>query len=336
MVMSMPARGRPSRSAIFRAVDDELAELVRIGGLPRPGESAAIWEGIWYEETHNSTAIEGNTLVLKEVRSLLEAGQAVGGKALAEYLEVEAYGAAARWVYEQAVDAVTESPAAVTLTEVRNVHTLVIEAVWRVAPPDDLDPDEGPGSFRRHDIQAFPSGMRPPAFTDVPAQMTDWVTLANAGPWPTRHLLEHVAELHARFEQIHPFRDGNGRTGRLLLNLLLVRRGYPPAMILKRSRARYLSALGRADHGDIGQLSEVVARAVKLNLDRFLLPGLAGPYRLLPITALATRDLSPLALRRAAEKGRLRAEQRDGRWYSTKQAVARYAASRRRGRRPSA
>ena len=353
MTMMMPGRGRPSRAAVFAAVDDGVRELARIGGLPSPSENAAIWEGIWFEEAHHSTAIEGNTLLFKQVRTLLETGVVTGPpKDLREILEVQAYAEAARWVYTQALpDAEWRPDGSISLTELREIHRLVVEPVWRHFPPDDLLPGEGPGSFRLHDIQPFAGGLLPPVFTKVPHLVTDWVTAANRPPDPDRHPMQQLAELHARFEQIHPFRDGNGRTGRLLLNLLLVRHGYPPAVILKGQRTSYLQALGRADpvrhvgqlsmgmpegdepqRPDAGPLAELIARAVKTSIDRFLLPGLAGPHRLLPLSALATQNVTALGLRRAAEKGRLVAQLKEGRWYSTKQAVERYLASRRRGR----
>ena len=87
--MSARGRGRPSRAEVLRTLDRALADLSSVGGLPLPLEADAIWEGIWYEEAHHSTAIEGNTLVLKEVERLLREGKAVGSKELAEYLEVE-------------------------------------------------------------------------------------------------------------------------------------------------------------------------------------------------------------------------------------------------------
>lgn len=80
---------------LYRAVDDALADLRRVGGLTNTAEAEGIWRGIWHEETHNSTAIEGNTLALRQVRMLLEHGLAVGDKELREYLEVQAYGEAA-------------------------------------------------------------------------------------------------------------------------------------------------------------------------------------------------------------------------------------------------
>ena len=106
MTMTMPGRGRPSRAAVFSAVDDGVRELARVGGLPSPAENAAIWKDIWYEEAHHSTAIEGNTLLLKQVRVLLETGVVTGpARELREFLEVQAYGEAARWVYSQALAA---------------------------------------------------------------------------------------------------------------------------------------------------------------------------------------------------------------------------------------
>lgn len=110
---------------------------------------------------------------------------------------------------------------------------------------------EGPGAFREHDIEPFPGGMRSPAWPDVPALVRNWVDDAQAlRELEDRTPIEALAEQHARFEQIHPFLDGNGPTGRLVLNLLLVRLGIPPAIIYKGDRGRYLAALRRADQGD--------------------------------------------------------------------------------------
>jgi fido (protein-threonine AMPylation protein) len=129
--------------------------------------------------------------------------------------------------------------------------------------------------------------------------------------------------------EIHPFLDGNGRAGRLILNLLLVRLGYPPAIIYKRDRSRYLAALRRADRGDVGPLGEFLARAVLDNLYKFVVPAVAGPARLVPLPALATKELSANALRVAAVRGRLKASKAaDGTWRSSTAWVEEYVASR--------
>ena len=332
----MEKRGRPSRQSILNDLDHAKAGLVEVGGLPKPEEAKSIWEGIWQEETHHSTAMEGNTLLLSQVKALLEEGRAVGDKELREYLEIQAYAEAAHWVYAQAVGGDDWSGRdLINITELRHIHTLVVEPVWRFFPPSGHQPEEGPGSFRRHDVRPLASGHTPPPWPDVPALMHDWLGLANSRDPKQNHPIVHLADLHARFERIHPFLDGNGRTGRLTLNLMLVRNGYPPAIIYKTDRVKYLQALRRADRDkDPSTLAELLARAVKHSIDRFVLPGLAGPHRMVPLSALVRPGLSLLALRRAAERGRLKALRKTVQWHSTKQWVEEYKKSRRRGPRP--
>ena len=129
-----------------------------MGGLPTPAEADGIWRGIWYEEAHHSTAIEGNTLVLKQVERLLDEGRAVGNKELREYLEVRGYADAADWVYRQAINrsGFSHPEEILTLAEVRNVHHKAMQPVWQVAPHPDATPRENPGSFREHDIHSLP------------------------------------------------------------------------------------------------------------------------------------------------------------------------------------
>lgn len=327
----MAARGRRSRDAIYRQLSEGVDELrTRFGGLPSPVEAEDIWGNIWYQEAHNSTAIEGNTLILQEVEILLKEGRAVGDKRLAEYMEVRGYADGAEWVYEQGLapgEWATDS--LITLTEVRHVHTLAMRKVWEVAPHPDASPAEGPGSFRQHNIQPFPGGMQPPDWPDVPALMTDWVDRAAALRKADEPLIEALAAVHAEFERIHPFLDGNGRAGRLITNLLLIRLGYPPAIIRKAERSRYLRTLRRADAGDSGPLGEFLARAVIDTLMRFVVPAVAGPARLVPLAALADREISARALRTAAERGRLRAQHDDrGQWRSTRNWVDEYKENR--------
>ena len=322
-----PTRGRKSRKTIYAQLEEGVHELrARFGGLPLPVEAEDIWGDIWYQEAHNSTAIEGNTLVLREVEALLSEGRAVGDKQLAEYMEVQGYADAARWVYGQGLAPGEWSQGdLINLTEVRHVHSLAMTKVWQVAPHEDAGADESPGAFRRHNIQSFPGGMRPPDWTDIPALVADWLKRANrlrkaAAPFP-----EALAEVHAQFERIHPFLDGNGRAGRLLTNLLLIRMGYPPAIVRKRERTRYLIALRRADAGDAGPLAEMLARAVIDTLLRFVVPAVAGPARMVPLASLADEKVTVRALRAAAERGRLRA-QRDsrGQWLSSRNWVRAY------------
>ena len=326
-----PSRGRRSRDDIYRQLTDGVHELrTRLGGLPSPAEAEDIWGDIWFLEAHNSTAIEGNTLVLREVELLLSEGRAVGNKRLAEYMEVRGYADAAEWVYQQGLDpGEWTTGELISITEVRHIHRLVMTGVWDVAPHPDAGREEGPGAFRQHGIRPFPGGMQPADWPEVPALMTDWVGAASRLRTAAGPLLEAIAELHASFERIHPFLDGNGRAGRLLTNLLLIRLGYPPAIIRKGERTRYLQRLRDADRGDPGPLGEFLARAVTDTLMRFIVPAVAGPARLVPLAALADERLSARALRTAAERGRLRAQRDDrGQWRSSRRWVDEYRASR--------
>lgn len=322
--------GRMSRQAVYRSLDEAISEVrEQLGGLPSPAEARAIWDELWVHDAHNSTALEGNTLVLREVEQLLHEGRAVGDRQLAEYMEVKGYADAAQWVYAQAVvpDRVGEGEL-LTLTEVRYVHRLAMTPVWDVAPHPDAGPHEGPGSFRRHDIHSFPGGMKPPSHALVEARLRDWLDSVEAVRASAAHPMEAIAAIHAGFEQVHPFIDGNGRTGRLLMNLILCRLGYAPAIIQKRERERYLRALRQADAGNHGPLAEQIARAVLDNILRFVVPALAGAERLVPLASLATPEVSHLALRNAAQRGRLKAQRAEnGQWRSSRAWVDEYIAS---------
>jgi Fic family protein len=303
----------------------------RLGGLPTPAEAEGIWRDIWLEEAHHSTAIEGNTLVLKQVEALLSEGRAVGSKELREYMEVRGYANAADWVYGRGVDPGDWSAGElISLTELRHIHMLAMAPVWDVAPHPQATPREVPGALREHDIQPFPGGMQPPSWPEVAVLVKDWIdqvqTLRGAEELA---LPEQLASIHSGFERIHPFLDGNGRAGRLALNLVLVRLGYPPAIIYKGDRQRYLAALRRADTGDLGPLGEFIARAILDNLYKFIVPAVAGPARLVPLPALSTDTLSANALRVAAIRGRLKAAKApDGTWRSSRAWVDEYEASR--------
>lgn len=341
MGADMAVRGRPARTTVYERLDRALDDLrERLGGLPSPKESEYIWSDIWHLEAHHSTALEGNTLVLREVESLLEDGRAVGAKPLREYMEVQGYGDAAKWVYAQALepDEWTDG-SLLTAQEVRHIHHLAMTPVWQVSPHPEATDRETPGSYREHDIHPFGGGMTPPTWPTVPAEIDGWLESVNGigrtikdsdalhAPLP-----EVLAEIHNSFEKVHPFIDGNGRTGRLSLNLILVRLGYPPVIILKRQRDAYLTAMQKADGGEYGPLGEILARAMYDNLNRFIVPNVAGPARMVPLAALVDDQFSAVALRQAAQRGRLDAVQSpDGVWLSSRKAVEEYA--RTKGRR---
>jgi Fic family protein len=324
------ARGRPSRQTIYDRLEEAIEDLrTRMGGLPSPAEAEEIWDELWHQEAHHSTALEGNTLILNEVRKLLDEGRAVGSKELKEYMEVVGYAAAARWVYGQALEPGDWTTGdLLSIQEVRTVHHESMTPVWNVAPHPHATQAKTPGNWRQHDIHPFPAGMTPPPFPEVDHRMTDWVADVNTLRRPSDVAFpERLAQVHNDFERIHPFLDGNGRAGRLLLNLILVRLGYPPAIVFKHERTKYLDALRKADKSDYGPLGELIARAVTNNLYRFVVPAVAGPARLVPLASLVNQKagITATALRAAAERGRLRAQKSaNGTWLSSKKWVEDY------------
>nr|NLI50175.1 Fic family protein [Propionibacterium sp.] len=209
-------------------------------------------------------------------------------------MEVKGYGDAASWVYREAMGAGDRTAdTLITVQEIRHIHHLALTLVWQVSPHREASDAEAPGNFRRHDIHPFAEGMTPPSWPLVPAALDEWVTTISTIPARLEaggNLPELLAEAHNHFERVHPFLDGNGRAGRLALNLVLVRLGYPPVVILKEQRAAYLRAMQQADKGDVGPLGEILARAMIDNLNRFIIPNVAGPAKLVPLAALVDSD----------------------------------------------
>jgi fido (protein-threonine AMPylation protein) len=317
--------GRPSVEEVLARLDEEVALLhEHLGGLPRAVEADAILREIWIDDVHNSTAIEGNTMTRAQVEQVMEDRRASAD--LIEVLDVEGYARAADWAYREA-----QAREGVSLEVVSELHRLSMTLAWEVEPPATRD---RPGSFRTTGVRV--GGVRVSEPTSVPADLADWSasTVARLDVHPVVHAAVH----HAWFERIHPFVDGNGRVGRLVLNFLLIQAGYPPAVILKEQRRRYLDALRLADRGNPSPLAEVVARALSDALARFLIPNLAGEAKLVPLSSLAASGpYSAEYLRQLAGRGRLKVV-REGRLYlSSRRWLDEYVATRdARGGQPGA
>ena len=309
--------GRPSLQEILARVDDEVALLRdRLGGLPRAVEADQILKEIWIDDVHNSTAIEGNTMTRAQVENLISNRQA--SASIVETLEVEGYSKAADWVYQRAAEY-----GDVPRNVVSEIHRIAMELAWAVEPPSTGD---RPGDWRKSGVRVRSVPVSLPAA--IPADLEAW-SRATAESSSTDHPIVRAAILHAWFERIHPFVDGNGRVGRLLLNFLLLQRGYPPAIILASQRAAYLRALQQADAGNPNLLAQLVARSVSDTLSRLLIPRLAGDAKLIPLSALATSaPYSSEYLRLLVQRGRLRAVRDGNLWLSSRAWLSEYVQQR--------
>jgi hypothetical protein len=168
--------------------------------------------------------------------------------------------------------------------------------------------------------------LEPPPARSLPKLMKEWLAWVNGQERQQYHPIMQATIIHHGFEALHPFNDGNGRTGRLILQLLLMQSGYTPALLLKNWRGSYITALRNADQGNYSPLADLIGRAVESGLDLYLKACEAVSTDLLqPLSALAKvsgYDVNYLGL--LIRQGKLEATKRGGRWYSSLTAINQY------------
>ncbi len=296
------------------AAQAELEGLrARLGGLPPPASAPEPWRRLLADQVAHGAAIDGRAVTGAEVAAILD-GRVPAGAADADVAAVRGLADAVAAVHDRARPPGSDAAGPpLTVDDVRDLHR-------RVA-------GDGGGAWRTFDVLPFRGGTSPAAASAVPDAVAAWVEEADAAD-PDDGLAA-LADLHARFEVIRPFAAGNGRVGRLLVDLLLLRRGWPPALLHHRERYRYLHALGRADRGDPPAGGPARGRA---GGGPAPLRGGAGPRRRPAPAAGRLRDpgLKVETLRAAAQRGRLEAVKRGDQWRTTRTWVDAYLAGRRR------
>nr|XP_056715505.1 protein adenylyltransferase FICD [Euleptes europaea] len=237
----------------FSIIDSKVQKVMSI---PK-GSSALrrVMEESYYHHIYHTVAIEGNTLTLSEIRHIIETRYAVPGKSLVEQNEVIGMHAAMKYVNATLVSRI----GAVTLSDVLEIHRRVLGYV---------DPVEA-GRFRT--TQVFVGHHLPPHPRDVEKQMLEFVQWINSEDAMSLHPVEFAALAHYKLVYIHPFVDGNGRTSRLLMNLILMQAGYPPITIRKEQRAEYYHVLEVANEGDVRPFIRFIAKCTETTLDMLLI-----------------------------------------------------------------
>jgi len=185
--------------------------------------------------TYHSNALEGNTLTQSETELVLTTGITVGGKTLQEHLEVVGHAEAIAYI-----ETLAQQTTVLGEWEIRQIHNLILRKI---------NPEEA-GVYRSLDVQAAGTGYVYPPHYLLAELVADFVAWLSSPDALALHPALYAAEAHNRFVTIHPFRDGNGRTGRLLMNLLLLRAGYPIAIISNENRQRYIEALVQGQQSD--------------------------------------------------------------------------------------
>ena len=216
----------------------------------------------WFriELTYTSNAIEGNTLTRQETALVVEKGITIGGKALAEHLEATNHAKALDWIHAQIARAPSASAAQITERDILRIHEIILAGIL----------DEHAGRYRDIQVRIAGAEVILPNPRKVPALMDEFVRWLQTAA-PALHPVELAAEAHYRLVSIHPFVDGNGRTARLLMNLILLMGGYPPAIIRKEDRLAYLASLEKRQLGGSGDdYLNLIADAVDRSLDIYL------------------------------------------------------------------
>jgi Fic family protein len=211
----------------------------------------------WFriELTYTSNALEGNTLSRAETALVVEKGLTVGGKMLVEHLEATNHAHALDWMIKQ----VQGKPDQIDAPVILYLQGLILKGI----------DDDNAGRYRNIPVRISGSTVILPNPRKVPDLMADFCNwLAGAR---SLHPIELAAQAHYRLASIHPFVDGNGRTGRLLMNMILLMFGYPPAIIRPSDRLAYITALEKAQLGGSSQeYFELMANAVDRSLNIYL------------------------------------------------------------------
>lgn len=302
------------KSNLKEIINQKLEELNDMRPIS-PIQLEKLKEQFQIEMTYNSNGIEGNTLTLNETYWVFQEGITVKGKTLKEHLEVKDHKRALHKLYQ-----LVESPTDIDFNErlIKELHQAVIE----------LSEEGDDHEYRNTDVFISGSDHTPPQPQEIAKQMKDLLKWLNRDG-KTLHQLERAAIFHHVFVHIHPFLDGNGRTARLLMNLLLMRAGYPLVIILKNDRQKYYRVLRQADNGRYKGLIQFVAQSALRSLNIYLdaLTPVKEKDEFISL-AEATKycDYSQEYLSKLAKEGRLDAHKKSRNWVTTKTAVEEYVA----------
>lgn len=232
---------------------DESKNLINKYRPLSPSVVTRIREQLVLDWTYNSNAIEGNTMTLRETKMVLNEGLTIGGKTLNEHLEIINHKDAISFVEE-----IAQINSIITERELKDIHALVLR---------NIDPNYA-GRYRDIQVRISGSSHTPPDPLHVPEQMRDFTTKYLV--YPQGHPIEQAALAHFHLVSIHPFVDGNGRTARLLMNLILIKNGFPPAVILKVDRKKYYAALEKGNAGNTNDFIFLVGRALERTMGLYM------------------------------------------------------------------
>ena len=247
-----PLDGRRTRAGVLADIEQKRERLDDLRPLT-PGEVKRLQDEFMVEFTYNSNAIEGNTLTLKETAMVLE-GMTIEQKPLKDHLEAVGHRDAFLYIQDIAKQDIPLSEFVI-----KNIHSLVL-----------MNQPEDKGVYRKIPVRIMGAYTEPVQPYLIEPTMTELLA-ANEERKVTMNVIERIARFHLEFEGIHPFIDGNGRTGRLIMNLDLIRNGFPPINVKFTDRRKYYDAFDAYYRdGSAEAMTDLIAGYVNERLDEYL------------------------------------------------------------------
>jgi Fic family protein len=278
-----------------------------------------IRESLSIEWTYNSNSIEGKTLSLRETQMVLQEGITIKGKSLREHFET--------YNHDKAIDylfSIINDDYILRSIDILSLHNLVLRSIE----------EDFAGRLRNGGVRISGANFVPPNANKVSDLLDELIDFVNTNPLELNDI-ELAAIFHHKLVWIHPFFDGNGRTVRLAMNLLLMRCGFPPAIILKNDRTKYYEALNQANNGNYQKLMLLMCQALERSLNIYLnaMPDNNTDFQ--KISDIVSEPSSPYGqeyVSLLARTGKIDAYKEGRNWFTTKEAVADYIANRKRKR----
>lgn len=278
-----------------------------------------IRESLSIEWTYNSNSIEGNTLSLRETQMVIQEGITIKGKSLREHFETHNHDKAIDYLYT-----IVNDDYSLRSIDILSLHSLVLRSIE----------EDFAGRIRNGGVRISGANFVPPNANKVSDYLDELIDFINTNPL---HLndIELATIFHHKLVWIHPFFDGNGRTVRLSMNLLLMRCGFPPAIILKNDRKKYYEALNQANNGNYQKLMLLMCQALERSLNIYLnaMPDNDNDYQ--KISDIVSEPSSPYGqeyVSLLARTGKIDAYKEGRNWYTTKEAIEDYISTLKRKR----
>jgi len=294
---------------LYERILEKKKKLVSLKPLNKE-QLRLIREQIEVEYIYNSTSIEGNTLSLNETRLILERGITISGKSLREHLDIINQKEAIFWIEE-----FIKKKSRIKESDIIELHRLVLKGIsnyWA-------------GKYKTSQNRILGSKLKTTPAYKVGSEMSSLAySVENNKEFNT---IELAAYIHHELVKIHPFVDGNGRTARLLMNLILMREGYPPIVIMNRERKKYFDALEKAHFGNHKEFFDFIGRCVERSLNLYLnaLIPTTKDNELIPLSELVKETkYSQEYLSLRARQNKLNATKINGIWHASRKDLRDY------------